>query len=106
MTGEVVVVPFPFSDLSSVKNRPALLLLIDLPGPDVVLAAITSTRNSPQAISLERGDSETGRLGHDSFIHPTRLFTFERSQVKRVVGRIAASKRAEVVAKIVSLISQ
>lgn len=105
MTGEVVVVPFPFSDLSSVKNRPALVL-IDPPGPDVVLAAITSTRNSPHAISLERGDFETGRLDHDSFIHPTKLFTFERSQVKRVVGRITASKRAEVVAKIVSLIGQ
>jgi hypothetical protein len=34
--GEVVVIPFPFSDLSAAKRRPALVLA-DLPGDDIML---------------------------------------------------------------------
>ncbi len=39
--GEIVVLPFPFSDLSSSKNRPALVLA-DLRGEDIILCQITS----------------------------------------------------------------
>ena len=104
MRGEVVIIPFPFSDLSNVKNRPAVIL-IDTPGPDVVLAAITSTGNDPNAIKLENRDFQRGKLNRPSFIHPTKLFTFERSQIIRTVGRITENKRSEIASRIVALIS-
>ena len=104
MRGEVVVIPFPFSDLSNVKNRPAVVL-IDQPGPDVVLAAITSTGTDPNAITLGNRDFQTGNLDHPSFIHPTKLFTFERSQVLRTVGRITEKKRNEITSAIVALLN-
>ena len=46
---EIVLVPFPFSDLSSAKRRPALIVSPDLynAGRDVVIAYITSQINSP-----------------------------------------------------------
>ena len=103
MKGDVVVVPFPFSDLSQAKNRPALVL-IDLPGADAVLAAITSTRSEPHAIILEGKDFQQGSLSHSSFIHPAKLFTFQKSLFKRVVGSITEAKRKEVVSKIVALL--
>lgn len=103
MRGEVVVVPFPFSDLSQAKSRPALIL-IDLPGADVVLAAITSTRSEPHTIALESKDFKQGALSHSSYIHPAKLFTFQRSLIKKVVGSITEAKRREVVARIVSLL--
>jgi mRNA interferase MazF len=104
MKGEVVVIPFPFSDLSDVKNRPAVIL-IDQPGPDVVLAAITSTGNDPNAITLDNSDFQSGNLNHPSFIHPTKLFTCARSQINRTVGSITERKRNEVTSRIVALIS-
>ncbi len=39
--GDVVVMPFPFSELSGSKKRPALVLA-DLPGDDILLCQITS----------------------------------------------------------------
>ena len=104
MRGEVVVVPFPFSDQSQAKNRPALVL-IDLPGADAVLAAITSTANEPYAVTLESKDFQKGSLSHASFIHPAKLFTFQKSLIRKVVGNVTETKRKEVVAKIVSLLA-
>jgi mRNA interferase MazF len=102
MTGEVVVISFPFSDLSNVKNRPALVV-IDGAGPDVVLAAIASRPNSPHAIPLGTADFQTGGLDHPSFIHPTKLFTCERTQIVRTVGRLTQKKQGEVAAKLTAL---
>jgi mRNA interferase MazF len=103
MRGEVVVVPFPYSDLSQSKNRPALIL-IDLPGADSVLAAITSTGSDPNAIALDAQDFTSGSLPHASYIHPAKLFTFQKSLIHRVVGTVTEMKRKQVVTKIVSLL--
>ena len=52
--GDVVVIPFPFSDLSGSKKRPALVLA-DLPGDDILLCQITSqqTKDSFQYYSQQ-----------------------------------------------------
>ena len=42
--GDVVVVPFPFSNLSQAKRRPALVV-VDLEGDDIILCQITSQLN-------------------------------------------------------------
>lgn len=44
---EIVVLPFPFSDLSASKRLPALVLA-DLQGDDVILCQITSQFNRDQ----------------------------------------------------------
>jgi hypothetical protein len=50
--GDVVVVPFPFSDLTQAKRRPALVLAA-LPGDDLILCQITAqVRDDPFAIQL------------------------------------------------------
>lgn len=61
--GEIVVIPFPFSDLSGSKRRPALVLA-GLPGNDIILSQITS-QNSPKdpfAIALDALDFASGSL--------------------------------------------
>jgi len=104
MKGEVVVIPFPFTDASSFKHRPAVIL-IELPGQDVVCAAITSTSNDPNAIALDKNDFQSGNLKHPSFVHPTKLFTCERDEIIRTVGRITENKRNEITSKIVALLN-
>jgi mRNA interferase MazF len=43
--GDVVVLPFPFSDLSATKRRPALVVAA-LRGDDIILSQITTANNS------------------------------------------------------------
>ncbi|MEG5114794.1 type II toxin-antitoxin system PemK/MazF family toxin, partial [Microcoleus sp. A2-C5] len=60
--GDVVVVPFPFSDLTQAKRRPALVIAT-LTGDDLILCQITSQRIADRyAITLESSDFSEGRL--------------------------------------------
>ena len=60
--GDVVVVPFPFSDLSNAKRRPAMIAA-ELEGEDLILCQITSQRIRDRfAIFIGDEDFETGGL--------------------------------------------
>jgi mRNA interferase MazF len=73
--GDVVVVPFPFSDLSASKRRPALVLT-KASAEDLMLAQITSRGASDNAaVSIGGGDFEHGGLNHDGNVRLNKLFT-------------------------------
>lgn len=72
--GDVVVLPFPFSDLSGTKRRPALVVA-ELQGDDVILSQITSQISDSYAIPVAKSDFVSGGLRHDSNVRPNRLFT-------------------------------
>jgi len=86
--GDVVVIPFPFSDLSSAKNRPALVLA-SLKGDDVILCQITSQNvKDSYALPLDNSGFSSGSLHKPSNIRPNRLFTAEKSIIIRKIGRV------------------
>ena len=73
--GDVVVVPFPFSDLTQAKRRPALVVSV-LEGDDLMLCQVTSQFvKDSYAISIEGKDFEEGGLKQKSNVRPNRLFT-------------------------------
>jgi mRNA interferase MazF len=51
---EVVVLPFPFSDLRSTKRRPALIRRSLVTYGDIVALAITSRSGHPAGVPLDR----------------------------------------------------
>lgn len=59
---EVVLLSFPFTDLSSTKRRPALILRSLTTYGDIVALAITSRSGQPASMALEPGDFEIGSL--------------------------------------------
>ena len=100
VTGGVVVLPFPQTDLQAGKRRPALVVA-SLPGDDSILCQITSqARNDGFSIPLLIADFERGRLVRDSFIRPNRLFTGEQSVILYAAGKVKDSKLREARAKI------
>ncbi|MCA1995409.1 MAG: type II toxin-antitoxin system PemK/MazF family toxin [Coleofasciculus sp. S288] len=68
--GDVVVVPFPFSDLTQAKRRPALVITV-LQGDDVILCQITSQTVADQyAITIGMDDFSTGSLNQSAMSDP------------------------------------
>ena len=105
MKGQVVIVPFPFSDLSGSKRRPALVIA-EWGGSDVVLCQITSkAKHDGKEVSLSAADFSAGGLPVASNIRPNKLFTADKSTLLGVAGTISPARYQEVVRSIVALIS-
>jgi len=102
--GDVVVIPFPFSDLSQSKKRPALVIT-SLKGEDIILAQITSKNIYDEyAVELREKDFIEGGLKVNSNIRVNKLFTASRDLILYKVGRINQEKIDEVINKIIEII--
>ena len=100
VVGEVVVLPFPQTDLKAGKRRPALVVA-DLLGDDLILCQITSQAHSDGYSSpLSAASFERGRPAVDSFIRPNRLFTVHHSVIVYVTGKLRLEKLKEVKARL------
>lgn len=102
--GDIVVVPFPFSDISQSKKRPALVVAT-LQGDDVILVQITSQKIKDRyAIPIENDDFEEGSLHLASNIRPNRLFTADSNIILYKVGHLKKGKVDAVIGKIGELL--
>jgi mRNA interferase MazF len=108
--GEVVVLPFPFSDLSEAKRAPEgspALVLAPLPGVDVILCMITSqTTKDDSAVAITSNDFVRGELAKLSYARPNRLFTADERLILRSAGLLAAEKTQEVVDAVVAILTR
>jgi mRNA interferase MazF len=85
---EVVLVPFPYSDFSRKKVRPALCIARASRG-DWTLCQITSSPyGDATAVSLAGSDFETGGLSIHSFIRPSVLMTVHESTFIKSIGKL------------------
>jgi mRNA interferase MazF len=103
--GDVVVVPFPFSNLAYAKRRPAFVLAV-LPGDDIILCQITSRDTKDEfALRLRIQDFESGSLPLESNIRPNRLFTADSHIVLYKIGHLNRNKIIEIISKVIKIIS-
>ena len=102
--GDVVVIPFPFSDLTHAKRRPALVVS-ELSGDDLILCQITSQSISDQyAISLIDEEFQSGSLKRKSNIRPNRIFTADTHIILYKIGHVKNEKLSEVINKIIQIV--
>jgi mRNA interferase MazF len=103
--GEVVVLPFPQTDLQAGKRRPALVVA-NLTGDDLIPCQITTqSRRDGYSVALTSGDFEQGHLNVDSFARANRLFTVDQSVIVYTAAKVKAVKLEEVRGKIRQLFS-
>lgn len=103
-SGLVVLVRFPFSDLSSSKLRPAVVLA-HAGGADWVLCQVTSNPyGDPAAIALTASSFASGGLNRDSFARPGKLFTASASIVIREAGALRPIAHRAIVNSVVALL--
>ena len=103
-TGAVVLVTFPFSDLSQSKLRPAVVLA-DVGRGDHVLCQVTSKPyGDPSAVKLEQADFASGSLEITSYVRPGKLFTASTDLITSEVGTLKAEALMRVVDAVVALL--
>ena len=103
--GDLVLVPFPFTDLSSVKRRPALVVSPDRLHQrldDVILAALTS--QVPHALTefdipLGSRDMALGHLPKPSVVKLNKVFTSHRGLIVKRVGRLQKESLSKILAR-------
>jgi len=105
---DVVLISFPFSDLSATKKRPALVISNDSfnsRSEDTICCLITSNPEStPNAVFISNGDMESGNLEFDSKVKPYKIFTADKNLIVKVLGRLNSGKFASVVKEINKII--
>ena len=101
--GDIVLVTFPFTDLSSSKRRPALVVSPDSFNElmqDLVLAGITSQLADDGSLTIDREDCVNGHLPKKSIVKPAKLFTMHSSLVLKTICTLRREKRDAVLAQI------
>lgn len=95
--GDIVLVPFPFTNLSNVKIRPALVLSNEnLQGQDLIICAISSQKGVADDITLTNMDLVEGNLPLTSFVKPSKIITLKKTLIKQRVAKISTPKKKEV----------
>jgi mRNA interferase MazF len=104
--GEVVVLEFPYTDLSKTKKRPSLIIA-DLKGDNFILCQITGQpRPDLDLVKLKKNDFQTGGLHKDSFIMPSFVFTIHKSKINYSAGKIKKDKIKEVEKKLCEIFTR
>jgi len=86
--GDVVLLPFPFTDLSATKKRPVLLLSDEDGLGDFLALAVTSKAGYQASIAMTQGDLRVGTLPKPSWVRTDKLFTLNRQLVAAHFGTV------------------
>lgn len=103
-TGAVVLVPFPFSDLSQSRLRPAIVLA-GVGRGDWILCQITSNAYADRrSIELTNMDFYSGSLRVTSYVRPGKIFTANQSLLVSEAGNLRAEAFQRVIQAVVAIL--
>jgi mRNA interferase MazF len=104
---DIILVPFPYSDLTGSKRRPALVVSSDAFNEreiDVICCAITSkSARDPKAIVITNVDVEPAFLIVESKVKPSKLFTVSKTIVYKKLGKLKVNRFNEVVSSLYAI---
>lgn len=105
---DIVLVPFPFSDQSGEKIRPALIISNDhfnRTSDDVIVCAVTSNfKFLEYSVILNQADIENGILYERSAVKIENIFKMQKSLIIKTIATIKKTAFLKVITSISSLI--
>jgi len=106
--GEIVLIPVPFSDLSSVKRRPVLVISnmsYNSKNNDMIVVAITSNLQQ-NGIAIDIKDLLSGELPRKSLIRYDKIYNLEQRIVIKQLGIVSENVMKKVISDINMLITE
>lgn len=85
---ELVLLPFPYADLSSSKKRPVLVLTAPDRHGDFIALAVTTVPQLEPAIPVTTMDLLIGNLPKPSWIRVDKVFTLSEHNIVKTIGKI------------------
>lgn len=87
--GDLVLIPFPFSDLQSAKKRPVMVLTPPDRHADFIGLAITSVEQQSQALHVGQANLVRGALPKPCWIRFDKVFTLSEISIVKTFGAVS-----------------
>jgi mRNA interferase MazF len=100
--GDIVLITFPFTDLSEQKNRPALILIES--EDDVTICFITTQLKWRADFDLIIHPSKTNRLKKKSLVRLNKFATINKDLIIGLLGNLDDKYRAELNANLIKIL--
>lgn len=100
--GDIVIVPFPFSDGQQSKSRPAVVISTERVNNtrDVILAQISSTTRRDDFSFYINDSMLTVSLRKESQVRVQKIFIIEQRLVKKKISQLTESAKNELITKV------
>jgi len=99
--GDIVLIPFPYSDLTISKKRPALIISNEKTNSmeDKICCLIT-TKPHKDDLPILSSSFEKGNLPFKSFVKPHRIFTLNEGIIIKRLCRINSDFHRKVIGRL------
>lgn len=90
--GDIVLIPIPFTDLSSHKRRPVIVISNDrynATAPDMLVIAMTSNPTlTAYSFTITSADLTVGSLNRSGTVRVDKLYTLEQTLIIKTFGQV------------------
>lgn len=107
---EICLLPIPFSDLSSNKRRPVLIISNDSynsQSDDVLVMAITSNlHDKSTSVFIDQSDMQTGVLKSESMVRVDKIYSINNDLIIKSFGNIGNNKFGKIIENLISFLKE
>jgi mRNA interferase MazF len=90
--GDIILIPIPFTDLSSQRRRPVIIISNDAYNrktDDIIVVAMTSNpAETEYSFMITSSDLEQGTLNRPGKVRVDKIYTLSQSIVVKTFGRV------------------
>lgn len=106
---DIVLVPVPFTDLTTTKRRPVIVIsnaAYHQQTEDMIIVAMTSNPGAaPFAFLIQNSDLESGTLNRPGIVRPDKVFTLARRLAQKIFGRVSVQVLDKIRAALAQIVS-
>ena len=98
---DIVLIPFPYSDLTGFKQRPALIISNEkINKSEDRICCLITTNSHENGLEITKDSFEEGKLPFKSFVKPHRIFCIDRRIIKKRLCSIKKKFHNRIIKKV------